>query len=141
MNIKNNKLIKNVFLIFLSLAFASLGGVLLRFNYIEPFFFPETKKVLADPLLIMGFVMGVSSGFPLLAPVNIFFRLFIGRDLKGKTIFALAFIFGVAGFFANIALYQYVIKPKEMIICPREFGHKKNLMRFYVTDLSLCKSD
>ena len=140
MKTRTNKLSKTIFLTLLSFSFAFLGGILLYGYYIEPFL-PEEKKLLADPWLIMGFFMGACIGFALFIPINMFSRLFRDQDLTEKSMFVFVFVFGVAGFFANIAVYQYVIKPKEMIICPREFGYKKNLMRFYVTDLSLCKSD
>ena len=39
----------------------------------------------------------------------------------------------------NLALYKWIIEPNNMIECPKRMGYKKNLMRDYVTDLSLCE--
>ena len=140
MKTKINNIFKNFFMFLLAIFLLFLGGLLADILYIGPFFIPN-NKFLADPFFIISFLSGASIGFFLFAPVNFFHRLFRGRLFKDKIMFIVVGCFSIAGFFANIAVYQYVIKPKEMIICPREFGYKKNLMRFYVTDLSLCKSD
>ena len=128
-------------MVLISIAFSGTGIWLIKHSYIDPFFIYDKSKILADSWLIMPFFLSASAGFFIMLPFNVASVIFRGRDLKIKTIAIFMCIFGVFGFLGNIALYQYVIKPKEMIICPREFGYKKNLMRFYVTDLSLCKSD
>ena len=39
----------------------------------------------------------------------------------------------------NYANFYLVIKPYKMVECPERVGYKKNLMRDYVSDLSLCE--
>ena len=133
--------LKNIFMLICSIAMGWLGYFLMMVTYIEPLFVADTNKFLADPFLIVSFMSGAGIGMCLLVPVNFICRLCRGRPFRERNTWIIIGCFSVVGFFANIAVYQYVIKPKEMIICPREFGYKKNLMRFYVTDLSLCKSD
>ena len=133
--------LKNIFMLPVLMVIGWLGYFLMMSLYISPIFIPDTNKFLADPLLIVSFMPGAGIGMCLLAPVSFICRLCRGKPFRERNILIILGCFSVAGFFANIAVYQYVIKPKEMIICPREFGYKKNLMRFYVTDLSLCKSD
>ena len=141
MRLENKGFLMSWLIIFSSFGLGYLGCLLVKVTYIEPLFIHDVDKVLADPFFMMSFVFGASAGTLILAPFNVIYRLYKSRSFKVKTIFIIVGFFSIAGFFSNIALYQYVIKPKEMIICPREFGYKKNLMRFYVTDLSLCKSD
>ena len=133
--------IKNFLFFLISILIGWLGYLVMMVVYIEPLFIPDTNKFLADPLFIVSFITGAGIGLTLFTTMNGISRLYRGRPFKEKIMFIVVGCFSLFGFFTNIAVYQYVINPKEMIICPREFGYKKNLMRFYVTDLSLCKSD
>ena len=49
------------------------------------------------------------------------------------------FVGALIGAGVNYANFYLVIKPNNMIECPEKAGYKKNLMRDYVTDLSLCE--
>ena len=141
MRLDNKGFFVKLLVFFSSMGFGVCGCLLVKVTYIEPFFISGVGKFLADPFFITSFIFGASAGMLIFAPINVVYRLFRKRSIVEKAMWVFIGCFGIAGFFANIAVYQYVIKPKEMIICPREFGYKKNLMRFYVTDLSLCKSD
>lgn len=71
----------------------------------------------------------------------VFFRAFAGykTSFNNKHITILAVIFFIFGVCINYANYHYVIEPNGMVECPAKVGYKKNLMRDYVTDISLCK--
>ncbi|CAK3585272.1 DUF1240 domain-containing protein [Vibrio crassostreae] len=45
----------------------------------------------------------------------------------------------IVGIGVNYANYFLVIEPNNMFECPKKIGYKKNLMRDYVADLSLCE--
>jgi hypothetical protein len=71
--------------------------------------------------------------------MNTISRLFRGRELNIKTIAILLFIFGAGGVGANASIYIFVINPNNMLECPKKSGYKENLMRDYVSDISLCE--
>ncbi|MGD8231001.1 hypothetical protein [Vibrio sp. TRT 1302] len=120
---------------------AFIGGVwIANYIYITPLANENVNKLMADPFMFISFVSGSTIGFlVVIAPLNTISRLFRGGELHIKTIVTLLCIFGVGGVGANAALYHFVITPSHMIECPKEMGYKKNLMRDYVTDLSLCE--
>lgn len=120
---------------------AFVGGVWMANNvYITPLTDVNTSKLMADPFVLISFVSGSTIGFlVVIAPLNTISRLFRGGELQIKTIAILLCIFGVGGAGANAALYHFVITPNNMIECPTKIGYKKNLMRDYVTDISLCE--
>ncbi len=120
---------------------AFVGGVwIANYIYISPLVNVNVNKLMADPLMFISFVSGSTIGFlVVVAPLNTISRLFRGGELHIKTIVILLCIFGVSGVGANAALYHFVITPNYMIECPPQIGYKKNLMREYVSDLSLCE--
>ncbi|MEZ8822518.1 hypothetical protein AB4562_26620 [Vibrio sp. 10N.222.54.A1] len=120
---------------------AFVGGVwMANYVYITPLTDVDTNKLMADPFVLISFVSGSTIGFlVVIAPLNTISRLFRGGELQIKTIAILLCIFGVGGAGANAALYHFVITPNSMIECPKKIGYKKNLMRDYVADLSLCE--
>lgn len=120
---------------------AFIGGVwIANYIYITPLANVNVNKLMADPFMFISFVSGSTIGFlVVIAPLNTISRLFRDRELHIKTIVTLLCIFGVGGVGANAALYHFVITPSQMTECPEEMGYKKNLMRDYVTDLSLCE--
>ncbi len=63
-----------------------------------------------------------------------------GKYRSGMKLFYCSLCLGaIIGISVNYANYFLVIKPNNMIECPKKIGYKKNLMRDYVTDLSRCE--
>ncbi|HIF9136728.1 TPA: hypothetical protein ACX6S8_000688 [Photobacterium damselae] len=120
---------------------ALIGGLWIANKlYIQPFTDKSVNKLIADPLIVISFISGSAIGFlVVIAPLNTISRLFRGKEISIKLLAILLCVFGVGGIGANIALYRSVIEPNHMIECPKKMGYKKNLMRDYVTDLSLCE--
>lgn len=120
---------------------AFIGGLWMAKNlYFQPLMNEGVNKLMADPFMFISFISGSTIGFLMvIAPLNTVSRLFRGGELHIKTIAILLCIFGVGGIGVNSALYHFVITPNNMIECPKKIGYKKNLMRDYVTDLSLCE--
>ena len=139
MSRENKVLSVGYFLIFLSIILGFGGIWLIAHMYISPFFDSNLQKVIADPLMIVSFLIGGSLGLMVLAPINVACRYFLSRELRVKTIFIFMFCVGTFGSGMNLALYKWIIEPNHMIECPNKLGYKKNLMRDYVTDLSLCE--
>lgn len=139
MRLENKGLLVSVFIIILSIIFFFGGLWMFSKFYVSPFLESDIKTVMADPLIVVSFLMGGSIGMVIITPINVASRLFRSRELKVKTIFIFMFSLGVIGAGANFALYKFVIEPNNMLECPKKIGNKKNLMRDYVTDLSLCE--
>lgn len=139
MKLENKGLSVSVFIITLSIIFFFGGVWMFSKFYISPFLESDVKMVMADPLIAVSFLMGGSIGMIIITPINVASRLFRSRELKVKTIFISMLSLGVIGGGANLALYKFVIEPNNMYECPLKVGYKKNLMRDYVTDLSLCE--
>ncbi len=139
MKLENKGLLVSVFIIILSVVFFFAGTWMFSKLYIYPLLESDVSKVTADPLMIVSFLIGSSLGMLIVAPVNVASRLFRSKELKIKTIAILLCIFGIAGIGSNAALYQLVISPSNMLECPKKIGYKKNLMRDYVIDISLCE--
>ena len=138
MRLENKSLLASVFMITLSLVFG-LGGIWVfsRF-YVYPFLEPDVQKVIADPWMIMSFLVGTSIGMMMMTPINIASRLFRSKNLKIKTILIFMLFLGMVSICANVGLYQWIISPNNMIECPKKIGYKKNLMLDYVKDISQC---
>ncbi len=82
-------------------------------------------------------LIGISLTIVIVAILSLVKRTVIRLD--GKFLYIPAIAFGVLGLGVNHANYYYVIKPNSMSECPPQIGYKKNLMRDYVTDISLCE--
>lgn len=103
--------------------------------------FKSTSVVLYESIGYISAILFAGFGGLLVLFYNRFFELFSTkkRDLP-KIIMRIMFIGGGGiGLVLNVAIYHVVIKPNNMIECPPKFGYKKNLMRDYVSDLSLCE--
>ncbi|WP_297474796.1 hypothetical protein [uncultured Photobacterium sp.] len=103
--------------------------------------FKATSVVLYEPIGYILAILFAGFGGGLVLFYNRFFELF---SIKNKELpkISMRIMFiggGVIGLVLNIAIYNVVIKPNNMIECPLQVGYKKNLMREYVTDLSLCE--
>ncbi len=139
MRLERKGLLVGFFVLFLSI-FLSFGGVWLFSNfYIYPFLESDVQKITADPLMIMSFLVGASMGMLIIAPINVASRLLFSKELKVKIIFMFMLSIGVIGSGMNISLFQLIIKPNNMIECPKKIGYKKNIMRDYVRDISQCE--
>ena len=141
MKLEDKGIFKILFYFLLAIGLSCLGSVFGKVLYLDPFFIKNIDKVFTDSLFIQSFYFGAGVGLFIFAPINFAFRVFRKRELSGITMLIFVGSFSVAAFITNIAVYQYVIKPREMILCPPEPGYKRNILRLYVTDLSLCKSD
>ncbi|MCF7506119.1 hypothetical protein [Vibrio sp. L3-7] len=116
------------------------GAWLANHIYINPLTEERVNKLIAGPYMFISFVSGSTIGFLMfIAPMNTISRLFRGRKLHIKTIAILLFIFGASGVGANASIYLFVINPNNMLECPKKSGYKENLMRGYVSDISLCE--
>ncbi|CAV26311.1 hypothetical protein [Vibrio atlanticus] len=121
-----------------SVLFALLGLWLGYQFYIEPLFFTP-EHVLADPNYIMSALFGGAIGFLLTLPV-LWILKYAGKDrLAVKSFWFLPLMFSLLGGVANLTILETVIKLNGFIQCPAELGYKQNLLRNYVTDVSLCK--
>ena len=139
MRIENKGVSAGYLIIFLSVILGCGGIWLIVHMYISPFLDSNLQKVMADPLMIVSFLIGASLGMMVLAPINVAFRYFFSRELRVKTIFIFMLCVGIFGGGMNLVLYKWIIEPNHMIECPKKNGYKKNLMRDYVTDISLCE--
>lgn len=103
--------------------------------------FKSTSVVLYEPIGYILAILFAGFGGLLVIFYNRFFELFSSKKKElPKISMRIMFIGGgVLGLVINIAIYHVVIKPNNMIECPPKIGYKKNLMRDYVTDLSLCE--
>lgn len=140
MIIANKGLSAGYLIVFLSIILGCGGIWLIIDMYISPFLDSNLQKVMADPLMIVSFLIGASLGMMVLAPINVAYRCFFSRELRVKTIFVFMLCVGIFGSGMNLALYKWIIEPNHMIECPKKLGYKKNLMRDYVSDLSLCEN-
>ena len=139
MSIENKSVSAGYLIIFLSVILGCGGIWLIVHMYISPFFDSNLQKVMADPLMIVSFLIGASLGMMVLAPINVACRYFFSRELRVKTIFIFMLCVGIFGSGMNLVLYKWIIEPNHMIECPKKLAYKKNLMRDYVSDLSLCE--
>ena len=103
--------------------------------------FKLTSIVSYEPIGYISAILFSGFGGMLVLFCNRFFELFCyGNKSLPKNSMRIMFIGGgVIGVVINIAIYNVVIKPNNMIECPPKIGYKKNLMRDYVVDLSLCE--
>lgn len=118
--------------------FSAFGWWLAYEFYISPLS-NVGEKVSADPIYIFSFVFGASIGFFAFAPLVIRHTIAKG-NFNNKVFLSYLFAFGIAGTIGNAALYKSVIKPSNMIECPKSSGYKSNLLRDYVLDKNQCES-
>ncbi|MCW8348861.1 MULTISPECIES: hypothetical protein [Vibrio] len=127
------RLVLSVFITFFS------GWI--SYQTVTPFFTNKLEKVLFNwvPLPDIAawsvFVLGLFAS-------SIFISAFLDKkEVKGLTrVLYISVIIGMAiGTSINYARYCFIIKPNGLLECPLKIGYKKNLMRDYVTDLSLCE--
>ncbi|MEF1285586.1 hypothetical protein QTN94_17015 [Vibrio sp. M250220] len=87
-------------------------------------------------MALFGFFVLVSAIVFILLPLQL-----IRGERKGsiRWFYIPMFIGALIGTGVNYANFYLVIKPNNMIECPEKAGYKKNLMRDYVSDLSLCE--
>lgn len=77
--------------------------------------------------------------------ISIVFILLPLQSIRGKKKGSIRWFYipmligALIGTSVNYANFYLVIKPNHMVECPEKAGYKKNLMRDYVTDLSLCE--
>lgn len=136
-----NILSKAFFIIFGVFLIIILGRV--AYQNISPLFLPieaigriSFSYIPLPFMAVFGFFTLVSSLFFILFPL----KLIRGQKKESVKWFYLPMVLGaLIGICVNYANYYYVIKPNNMIECPKNIGYKKNLMRDYVTDLSLCE--
>ncbi|MGF1827640.1 hypothetical protein L4D04_00335 [Photobacterium angustum] len=111
------------------------------YQTVTPLFTDELDRVLFSWLPLPDvaawsvFVLGLSAS-------SIFISAFFyKREVKGLTkALYTSLIIGVGlGVTINYARYHFIIEPNKMVECPKKIGYKKNLMREYVSDLSLCE--
>ena len=82
-------------IIILSVVIGCVGIWLIFYMYISPLFESNLQKVIADPLMIVSFLIGASLGMMVLAPINVACRFFLSRELKIKTIFVFMLCVGL----------------------------------------------
>ena len=132
------RILTSVFLIFI---IAVLGYV--AYLYMTPLFFP-IEKIKSVPFSYFPFPFMALFGFFVLV-IAIAFILLPLQFIQGKRkrsirwFYVPIFVGALIGVGVNYANLYIVIKPNNMIECPKKSGYKKNLMRDYVTDLSLCE--
>ncbi|MBU2896416.1 hypothetical protein [Vibrio hepatarius] len=87
-------------------------------------------------IALFGFFVLVISIVFILLPLQ-----FIRGKRKGsiRWFYIPMLIGALIGTGVNYANFYLVIKPNKMVECPERAGYKKNLMRDYVSDLSLCE--
>ena len=56
-----------------------------------------------------------------------------------KLFYLSLFLGSIVGLGINYSNYFFIIKPKNMVECPKKLGYKKNLMHEYVIDVSQCE--
>ncbi|WP_237476306.1 hypothetical protein, partial [Vibrio eleionomae] len=56
-----------------------------------------------------------------------------------KLFYISLFLGSIVGLGINYSNYFFIIKPKNMVECPKKLGYKKNLMHEYVIDVSQCE--
>ncbi len=129
------------FIAFLILLVFGFGYM--AYLYANPLFLPieDIDKIVFSyiPLPFIAlfgfFVLTISIAFILLP-----LQLIRGKRKESMKWFYIPIIIGVLiGISVNYANYYLVIKPNNMIECPKKIGYKKNLMRDYVKDISQCE--
>ena len=103
--------------------------------------FKSTSVVLYEPIGYISAILFAGFGGLLVLFYNRFFELFSTKKRElPKFIMRIMFIGGGGiGLVLNVAIDHVVIKPNNMFECPPKIGYKKNLMRDYVSELSLCE--
>ncbi|RYU58333.1 hypothetical protein [Aliivibrio finisterrensis] len=128
--------------------------LLLSLFLIVPFTYASygTIKPLLLPIEQVNKVLFSSFAMPLIATWGITIFCFISLLISVKSLitkneyksamksFYISLLLGfIVGISVNYANYYLVIKPNNMIECPKKIGYKKNLMRDYVKDISQCE--
>ena len=127
--------------VFLIAIIAVLGYV--AYLSVTPLFF-STEKINSVPFSYVPFPFMALFGFFVLVSAIAFILLPL-QFIQGKRkrsirwFYVPMFVGALIGAGVNYANFYLVIKPNNMIECPEKAGYKKNLMRDYVTDLSLCE--
>ncbi|GGK51314.1 hypothetical protein [Aliivibrio fischeri] len=128
--------------------------LLLSLFLIVPFTYASYGTI--EPLLLpieqVNKVLFSSFAMPLIATWGITIFGFISLLMSVKSLitkneyksamksFYISLLLGfIVGISVNYANYYLVIKPNNMIECPKKIGYKKNLMRDYVKDISQCE--
>lgn len=113
------------------------------YRTVEPVLLPieQVDKILFSYLALPFIAVW---GLCIFGGVSLFvsFNCFINKqDYKGsmRTLYLSMFVGAIIGLSVNYANFYLVIKPHNMVECPEKAGYKKNLMRDYVMDLSLCE--
>lgn len=121
-----------------SIAFALVGIWLGYSFYVSPFW--RTPVIIAaDPHYLMSAALGASIGFLIALPFLWVLKIRRKENCVLKCICIFMSMFALFGMLGNLAIYKKIIEPNAMIECPLKIGYKKNLLRDYVFDTSLCK--
>lgn len=120
------------------LLLGAYGG--LCWQFVMPLFKP-TSVILYEPIGYILAILFAGFGGLLVIFYNRFFEIFSykRKELPKYSMRVMFIGGGVVGLIINIAVYNFVITPNNMVECPPKIGYKKNLMRDYVSDLSLCE--
>lgn len=113
------------------------------YRTVEPVFLPIEQ---VDKILFSYFALPFIAvwGICVFGGVSLFvsFKCLINKhDYKGsmRALYLSMLVGAIIGLSVNYANFYLVIKPNNMVECPEKVGYKKNLMRDYVSDLSLCE--
>ncbi|EJP4177965.1 hypothetical protein NUE03_004193 [Vibrio vulnificus] len=131
-------MIKTSFRVIGSIAFAFLGLWLGYKFYIEPLVLTP-EFVVADPYYVMSALFGVAIGFLISLPFLWFFKFAGKEQLVIKSLCVLPLVFSLLAVGANLAIVEMVIEQRGLVQCPDKLGYKKNLLRDYVKNISLCE--
>ena len=148
--------IKSIVFLIVVIAIGSISLWLYYESYVVPLLNIK-PRVIADPLFFMSAIFGLSLSFVFVLVFGFFMVIlvawFINKQitLNPKMTFNvkypvlkryfLCFVFPFVFFsvVSNAYIINKVIPDNNYILCPKEAGYKKNLLREYVLDLSLCE--
>ncbi|EGQ8445029.1 hypothetical protein P3584_23325 [Vibrio parahaemolyticus] len=106
--------------------------------------FVSIEQIESVPFSYVPFPFMALFGFFVLV-ISIVFILLPLQSIRGKRKGSIRWFYipmligALIGISVNYANFYLVIKPNNMVECPKKAGYKKNLMHDYVTDLSLCE--